>query len=128
MPNKLTLTAPLALPEMTFIRVTQAREVNDTTKRIVFDLQLYSGDDPATEVVYPNALTVVATNGPCTKITWKPVSNIVDLFSSEEITPDDNPDLEHAFDLVMGAYATTGPTGVLNQLQELGLVPAGTAS
>lgn len=128
MPNKLTFAEPVVLPELKHLRVTQAREVNDTTKRIVFDLQLYTEGEGGDETVYPTPLTVVATNGPCTRIVWKPVSNVVDLFTAETITPEDNPALEQAFNIVMMAYATTGPTGVLDKLQELGLIPAGTAS
>jgi hypothetical protein len=125
MPNQLTFDEPITIGSLKYARVTLAREVDDTLKRLVLDIQIY-GDDG---MIHPNTFSIEVKNGSCGRLTTaaSPAST-QEVIAADEITVDDNPDVANAFDLVMGQYVTGGLTAVLDKLQELGALPEGEAA
>lgn len=126
MPNLLTLTTPIAVPDLKYAHVVKATEVDDSKKRLVLVLEFY-GDD---NVIHPNQFDVEVTNGRCTKLDINPTPRTTqDAIRSTTVTTADNEDLANAFDQVMYQYFSAGGlTAVLATLTALDLLPEGTAS
>ena len=125
MPNELTFSAPITVPDFTKARMAKASEVHTADKRLVLDIELYGED--GWRFMYP--LKILVTNGACTRVRVNPNGNMVDVLSTETVTAAELPGLVQAFDQVMGAYFSGGgDTAVLAKLAELGLLPPGTAA
>ena len=125
MPNELTFTDPIVLPLLKYAKVALAREVDDTAKRVVLEVQFY-GDNG---VFHPNRFSIDVTNGVCGKVfVAESPETTTAILTLGVLTPNDNLAISNAFDLVMYEYMTGGLTAVLNKLQELGALPAGTAA
>jgi hypothetical protein len=126
MPNQLTFTTPIAVPDLKFASITEAQSINDSKKRLVVLIEIY-GDD---HVKHPNIFQVEIKNGSLTKLELHPEpGSTQDILrtATEPLTEVDNPLLANAFDYAMQAYMTGGNTAVLDKLQEWGALPAGTA-
>jgi hypothetical protein len=125
MPNQLTFDDPIVVGDLKYAKVALARNVDDTLKRLTLDIQLY-GDN---ELMVPDVMSMEVTNGRMTKLSVNPTpTSFNNLVNWSVLTPEDNPDVANAFDLVMGQYVTGGLTAVLNKLQELGALPEGEAA
>lgn len=110
---------------MKYARVSLAREIDDTAKRLVLDLEVRGDND----VIHVEVHRISITNGVCETLVVNPTpTSLQDIVLPGRITSEDNPAVAAAFDAVMYSYMTGGLTAVLNTLQSLGIVPAGTAS
>lgn len=128
MPNTLTLASPITVSPFTTARIVKARDVDHTRKSITLDIELLTAEG-ARWGPYPFSLTI--QNGVCDRLVG-PHSDapaLLDTITTEQVRPDQNPYLANAYDRVMGAWITGGgETGMLDQLQQLGLLWPGTAS
>lgn len=141
MPNQLRFTSPVALPDITLATIREARRINDSAKTLDLEVAFYADavqpptpepteaePDPKAPQPISFALdsTVVLTvsNEGCTRLRVNPYpKSAADLWLVDWVQ------VPHAFDQVLGAYfAAGGNTGALAKLQQLGLLPAGSAS
>ena len=131
MPNTLTFESPLDVAPFASARIAEAERVNDTTKTITFAVELTGADD----LRYWRYIPITVTNGVCRRLVVQAApANLLELFTTEEVTAIELAALATAYDTVMGAYFQAlmsggdGNGAVLGALVQLGLLPAGTVS
>jgi hypothetical protein len=131
MPNLLTFNTPITLPALATAKINRARDVVNSDKTITIDIEIFATDGTSWG---PYSLTV--SNGTCTglKGPQSGAPSIDDIVAVAPVTVEENPALANAFDRVMGAYVMAAAAGqpsenaMLDQMQQLGLLPAGTVS
>ena len=131
MPNTLTFSAPISLPAINTVRIVKASDVVNTNKTTTLIIELFTNDGTSWGT-YP----LMIRNGTCDKLVGPQTGapDVDSIIAIAPVTVDENPDLATAFDRVMGAYVGAAAAGqpvenaMLDQMQQLALLPAGTTS
>lgn len=120
MPNTLTLTTPIAIPNLRFVRTDRVLDVDEDAARMKVRLSVQGTGgrvyaSPILEIANGQAQGIRATATPTG------FGDVVEVFTTTT-------GVATAFDDVLAAYKANGRTGLLTALLALGLVPAGAVS
>jgi hypothetical protein len=120
MPNELRFASPIVPPAITRARIKEARRVDDTLKILELEIEFQTDGD----AILDNTIVMTISDDGCTKVFLNEAPpSVATLFRIETVS------IPFAFEQVMGAYFTAGGnTGALGKLQELGLLPSGSAT
>lgn len=127
MPNELTFADPVTVPALKYAKVEIATDINDTRQRMLIVVTIY-GDGG---IRHPHRFDIEVGNGRLGKVevVAEPSSTMDVLrMATDPLTEADHPDIANAFGLVANAWFQGGNTAILNELQRLGALPAGTAA
>ena len=118
MPNTLTLTTPINVPNIRTVRVDRVREIDEAASVLRVRLSI---EGLAGKVYLVPELTVANGQAMGVRATVSPVgfTDVVEVFTVSDAS------VATAFDTVLAAYKASGRTGVLTAMQGLGLLPAG---
>lgn len=124
MPNTLTLATPIAIPNLTRVRIDKLLDVDESAGALRLRLSV---EGPGGRVY--GSPFVQVTNGSAQGVRAKPSpSTFDDYVETFTRTAADDAAIATAFDSCLAAYKGGGRNGLLSQLQTLGLLPAGTVS